>query len=152
MANSFLEMVRSRVLLADGATGTELLASGWSGHVSIAALEDRDRVLNLHEEYLRAGADLFLTDTFAANRIQLTRFGSAERVREINFQASRIARDAREIMGVPSFIGGSVGPIGRDLAVGAVTSEQAHDAFVEQMRMSRISSQLIREHTGISVE
>lgn len=133
MANSFLEVVRSRVLLADGATGTELLSSGWSGHVSVAALEDRDRVLSLHEEYLRAGADLFLTNTFAANRIQLTRFGYAERVRDINFQASRIARDAREIIGAPSFIGGSVGPIGRDLAVGAVTSEQAHDAFVEQM-------------------
>ena len=133
MSHPFLEAVRSRVLLADGATGTELRARGWRGHGAIAALEDRDRVRELHEEYLRAGSDLILTDTFEATRIHLARVRYGDRVRDVNFGAVRTARDAREIIGVPALVGGSVGPIGRDLVVGAVTLDEARAAFAEQV-------------------
>ena len=133
MAHPFIEAIRERVLLADGATGTELHARGWRGHGPLAALEDRDRVRALHEEYLRAGADLILTDTFEATRIQLARHGYGDRVRDVNFQAARIARDAREIIGAPAFIGGSISPFGRDLAVGSVTPEAAGEAVREQV-------------------
>ena len=133
MAHPFIEAIRERVLLADGATGTELHARGWRGHGPLAVLEDRDRVRALHEEYLRAGADLILTDTFEATRIQLARHGYGERVRDVNFQAARLARDAREIIGAPAFIGGSISPFGRDLAVGSVTPEQAGAAVLEQV-------------------
>ena len=133
MAHPFIEAIRERVLLADGATGTELRARGWRGHGPLAALEDRDRVRTLHEEYLRAGADLILTDTFEATRIQLARHGYGDRVRDVNFQAARIARDAREIIGAPAFIGGSISPFGRDLAVGSLTPEAAGEAVREQV-------------------
>ncbi len=133
MAHPFIEAIRERVLLADGATGTELRARGWRGHGPLAALEDRDRVRALHEEYLRAGADLILTDTFEATRIQLARHGYGDRVRDVNFQAARIARDAREIIGAPAFIGGSISPFGRDLAVGSLTPEAAGAAVREQV-------------------
>ena len=133
MAHPFIEAIRERVLLADGATGTELRARGWRGHGPLAALEDRDRVRALHEEYLRAGADLILTDTFEATRIQLARHGYGDRVRDVNFQAARIARDAREIIGAPAFIGGSISPFGRDLAVGSLTPEAAGEAVREQV-------------------
>ena len=133
MSHPFLEAVRSRVLLADGATGTELRARGWRGHGAIAALEDRDRVRELQEEYLRAGSDLILTDTFEATRIHLARVRYGDRVRDVNFGAVRTARDAREIIGVPALVGGSVGPIGRDLVVGAVTLDEARAAFAEQV-------------------
>ena len=132
MAHPFIEAIRERVLLADGATGTELHARGWRGHGPLAVLEDRDRVRALHEEYLRAGADLILTDTFEATRIQLARHGYGDRVRDVNFQAARIARDAREIIGAPAFIGGSISPFGRDLAVGSLTPEAADAAVREQ--------------------
>ncbi len=133
MAHPFIEAIRERVLLADGATGTELRARGWRGHGPLAAIEDRDRVRALHEEYLRAGADLILTDTFEATRIQLARHGYGERVRDVNFQAARLARDAREIIGAPAFIGGSISPFGRDLAVGSLTPEAAGEAVREQV-------------------
>ena len=133
MAHPFIEAIRERVLLADGATGTELHARGWRGHGPLAVLEDPGRVRALHEEYLRAGADLILTDTFESTRIQLARHGYGERVRDVNFQAARIARDAREIIGTPAFIGGSVSPFGRDLAVGSVTPEAAGEAVREQV-------------------
>ena len=51
----------------------------------------------------------------------------------MNFNAVRTARDAREIIGVPALVGGSVGPIGRDLVVGAVTLDEARAAFAEQV-------------------
>ncbi len=133
MAHPFIEAIRERVLLADGATGTVLRERGWRGHSPLAVLEDPDRVRALHEEYLRAGADLILTDTFESTRIQLARHGYGERVRDVNFQAARIARDAREIIGTPAFIGGSVSPFGRDLAVGSVTPEAAGEAVREQV-------------------
>ena len=133
MAHPFIEAIRERVLLADGATGTELHARGWRGHGPLAVLEDPGRVRALHEEYLRAGADLILTDTFEATRIQLARHGYGERVRDVNFQAARVARDAREIIGTPAFIGGSIGPFGRDLAVGSVTPQEAGEAVREQV-------------------
>lgn len=133
MAHPFIEAIRERVLLADGATGTVLHERGWRGHSPLAVLEDPGRVRALHEEYLRAGADLILTDTFEATRVQLTRHGYGERVRDVNFQAARIARDAREIIGAPAFIGGSIGPFGRDLAVGSVTPQAAGEAVREQV-------------------
>ncbi len=133
MAHPFIEAIRERVLLADGATGTVLHGRGWRGHSPLAALEDPGRVRALHEEYLRAGADLILTDTFESTRIQLARHGYGERVRDVNFQAARIARDAREIIGTPAFIGGSISPFGRDLAVGSVTPQAAGEAVREQV-------------------
>ena len=129
----FLDALDRGVVLADGATGTELVARGWTGQPAAAVLEARDLVRQVHEDYIEAGADLILTTSFAGNPIHLDPAGLADRTRDINFNAARVARDAREIRGVDVLIGGSVGPIGRSFAVGTVTPEQAHDAFAEQI-------------------
>lgn len=129
----FLDALDRGVILADGATGTELLARGWTGLPAAAVLEARDLVRQLHEDYIEAGADVILTDSFAANRVHLGDAGLADRVRDINFNAARVARDAREIRGVDVLVGGSVGAIGRGFAVGAVAPDQAYDAFAEQI-------------------
>ncbi|MSQ41581.1 MAG: bifunctional homocysteine S-methyltransferase/methylenetetrahydrofolate reductase [Dehalococcoidia bacterium] len=133
MRHPFLDALERGVVLLDGATGTELRARGWRGPSDVAVLERPDLVRRLHEDYIAAGSDLILTNTFAANRSQLARHGLGERVRDANFHAARIARDAREIHGSPVFIGGSVGPIGLDLALGAWTLADAHEAFLEQI-------------------
>jgi len=132
-AHPFLGAVRRGPLLADGAMGTLLRERGWHGPTELAALERADLVRKIHEDYIAAGADLILTNTFEANRAQLTRAGLEERVRDASFHAARLARDAREISGAQVFVGGSVGPIGRELAVGAWTLAQAFDAFREQI-------------------
>ncbi len=133
MRHPLLEALGRGVVLGDGATGTALRARGWRGPTDLAVFDAPALVRALHEEYLAAGAELLLTNTFEANRSQLARAGYADRVRDANFQAARIARDAREIAGVNAFIGGSVGPIGRDLAVGAWTIDDAYQAFLEQI-------------------
>ncbi|MDA1061873.1 MAG: bifunctional homocysteine S-methyltransferase/methylenetetrahydrofolate reductase [Chloroflexi bacterium] len=133
MSHPFLDALDRGVVLADGATSTELRARGWRGPAPIAVLQDRDLVRQLHEDYIAAGADLILTNTFEATPIHLARAGFGERTRDVNFGAARIARDAREIAGIDVLVGGSIGPIGRELALGAVTAEQARDAFREQV-------------------
>lgn len=133
MTHPFLDALAHGALLADGATGTLLRERGWLGRTGSAALDAPALVRRVHEDYILAGAQLLLTNTFDANRSQLARAGRADRVRDANFQAVRLARDAREIHGVNVFIGGSVGPIGRDLAVGAWTLADARAAFAEQI-------------------
>lgn len=129
----FLEALEAGALLADGAGGTLLRARGWRGRLAAAALDDPDLVRAMHEGYIRAGARLVLTNTFDAHRAALARIGRAERVRDANFQAARLARDAREITGEDVFIGGSIGPLGRARAVGAIDEAQAAEILAEQV-------------------
>src|SRR5207248_11088074 len=62
-----------------------------------------------------AGADVIETNSFGANRAKLEAYNLGDRVREINFRAVRLAREAREISGQPVFVAGAVGPTGRPL-------------------------------------
>ncbi|MGE0227162.1 MAG: bifunctional homocysteine S-methyltransferase/methylenetetrahydrofolate reductase [Dehalococcoidia bacterium] len=133
MPHPFLEAIARGAVLADGAMGTLLRARGWDGPTDCAVLDDPALVRRVHEDYIAAGSELLLTNTFEANRALLARTPHAMRVRDANFQAARIARDAREIAGMPVLVGGSVGPIGRELAVGAWTLDDAYEAFREQI-------------------
>ena len=129
----FLHALDEGVVLADGATGTALRALGWRGRNDTVVLERPELPRALHESYIAAGARLILTNTFAASRSQLEFDGLGGLVRDANVAAARIARDAREIAGADVFVGGSVGPIGLDLLVGAWTLEDAERAFEEQV-------------------
>jgi methionine synthase I (cobalamin-dependent) len=98
MTHPLLERLAAGPLLADGAMGTVLYASGASLDESFDALNltRPDLVLDVHRAYLEAGADLLETNSFGANRFKLEGFGLAEKVREINKAAVRLAREARE--------------------------------------------------------
>lgn len=133
MRHPFLDAIDRGIVLLDGAMGTLLRQRGWTGPTDVAVLEHPDLVRAVHEEYVAAGADVILTNTFEANRAVMSRHGLGGRVREANLVAARIARDVREISGAPVFVGGSVGPIGRELAVGAWTLRDAAEAFREQI-------------------
>ncbi|MCD6030173.1 MAG: 5-methyltetrahydrofolate S-homocysteine methyltransferase [Thermomicrobiales bacterium] len=136
MTHPLLERLAAGPLLSDGAMGTVLYASGASLDESFDALNltRPDLVLDVHRAYLEAGADLLETNSFGANRFKLEGFGLAEKVREINKAAVRLAREAREISGRPVLIAGSVGPTGRTLApFGAVEPEAVRAAYREQI-------------------
>jgi homocysteine S-methyltransferase len=136
LTHPLIDRLAAGPLLADGAMGTVLYASGASLDESFDALNlsRPDLVLDVHRAYLEAGADLLETNSFGANRFKLEGFGLGEKVREINKRAVRLAREAREISGRPVLIAGSVGPTGRTLApFGAVQPEAVRDAYREQI-------------------
>src|SRR5207245_3930796 len=95
----FLEALEDRVLVCDGAMGTMLYAKGIFINKSFDALNvtQPDLVVEVHQEYVRAGADIVETNTFGANRIKLGSFGIPDRLPAINAQGARSARHgARE--------------------------------------------------------
>src|SRR6476659_10132597 len=97
------------VLVCDVSMGTMLYANGIFINKSFDALNlsNPDVVASVHEEYVRAGADIIETNTFGANRIKLASFGLAEKLRDINAEGARIARRAAADR---SFVAGAIGP------------------------------------------
>lgn len=135
MKSPFLAALEERVLLGDGAMGTLLQSRGAPQNACLEALvtDAPDLVRRVHEDYIAAGADIIETNTFGANRFRLARHGLESRVRDLNFKAARLARDAREIHGHPVFVAGAIGPTGRMLAtLGDVRPDEVRAAIREQ--------------------
>src|SRR6476619_4503737 len=128
----FLEALDERVLVCDGAMGTMLYAKGVFINKSFDALNvtQPDLVAEVHQEYVRAGADIIETNTFGANRIKLGSFGLADKLRAINEQGARIARHAAD---EKAYVAGSIGPLGiRIEPWGKTGVDEARDYFREQ--------------------
>jgi homocysteine S-methyltransferase len=131
-AAEFREQLGRRVLVADGAMGTALYAKGVfinrcfdELNLSLPAL-----VRDVHQDYIKAGAEILETNTFGANRKRLGAFGFAEKVRLINQAGVRIAREAARDQ---AFVAGAVGPLGIRLEpLGPTSFEEARALFREQ--------------------
>ena len=93
----FLEAIDERVLVCDGAMGTMLYAKGVFINRCFDALNltDPDRVAEVHQDYVRAGADVIETNTFGANRIKLRGFGLADSCADINLEGARAGEGRR---------------------------------------------------------
>jgi len=131
---SLLEALRERVLLGDGAMGTEIQRAGLeSGGCGEAwNLDHPDRVLEIQRRYAAAGSEILLSHTFGACRIMLNRHGEGERTAEINRAAVRIAREALEGSG---FVLGDIGPFGGLMEpYGDIAPAEVERAFREQAR------------------
>src|SRR5688572_33197749 len=108
---SFLDELDRRVLVGDGAMGTMLYAKGIFLNKSFDELNltQPDLVAEVHQQYVRAGADIIETNTFGANRVKLGAFGLADRVHALNVQGARIARHAAREQ---AWVAGAIGPLG----------------------------------------
>ncbi|HLH63021.1 MAG TPA: bifunctional homocysteine S-methyltransferase/methylenetetrahydrofolate reductase [Ktedonobacteraceae bacterium] len=117
MEHVLLQQLRQRPLLCDGAMGSLLYARGITYEQCFDALNltQPELIAGIHREYISAGAEIIETNTFGANRTKLEAYNLGDQVREINFRAVRLAREAREISGLPVFVAGAVGPTGRPL-------------------------------------
>src|SRR2546429_7800891 len=132
MLKPFLEALSERVLVCDGAMGTMLYAKGVFINKSFDALNvtQPDLVAEVHQEYVRAGADIVETNTFGANRIKLGSFGLAERLHAINEQGAKIARHAAREQ---AYVAGAIGPLGiRIEPWGKTGVDEAREYFREQ--------------------
>lgn len=129
-------LARRGVLLADGATGTNLfdmgLTSGDAPELWIT--EHPDRIRTLHRSFVTAGADIILTNTFGCNRRRLALHKLEDRTRELNRLATGLARGVAQAADRPVVVAGSVGPTGDLLApLGPLTEAQCVEVFVEQI-------------------
>ena len=130
-----LSEIHKKVLLCDGAMGTQLQAAGlepgecgdgWN-------LAYPDRVLQIQQRYVEAGSDCLTTNTFRANRLALDAHGLGGKAVEINRRAVEIAREAFGTR--PGFVLGDLGPFGGLLEpYGLTTAEEALEAFLEQAK------------------
>jgi homocysteine S-methyltransferase len=134
--NPFLGRLKQGFLLADGAMGTELYRRGipYDRCFEELNLSKPELVQAIHLDYIRAGAELIETNTFGGNAFRLAAHGFQDKVRIINLQGAKIAREAREIMGIPVFVAGAVGPVGKPLEpYGVIAAKEARAAFKEQI-------------------
>jgi methionine synthase / methylenetetrahydrofolate reductase (NADH) len=128
----FLDALDSRVLVCDGAMGTLLYAQGVFINRCFDALNltDPSRVSAVHDDYVRAGADVIETNTFGANRIKLRSFGLADQTREINRAGAQLARAAA---GKHVYVAGAIGPLGLRIEPwGQTATDEAEAYFTEQ--------------------
>ncbi len=132
--NKFLELLAGgRVLVADGATGTNLQQRGLERGESSErwVFERPHEIVRLHRDFIEAGADLILTCTFGGTTIRLEQAGMAGRAAELNRQAVALARQAAQ--GTPALVGGSIGPTGQLLKpFGPLEESAALAAFTAQ--------------------
>ncbi len=130
--SSLIEALAERVLLGDGAMGTQLQIAGLEpgGCGEAWNLDQPERVLAIQRAYADAGSDCLTTNTFGASRIMLERHGE-RRVREINRAGVEIAR--RAFGERPGFVLGDIGPFGGLLEpYGEMPAKRVAASFAEQ--------------------
>jgi 5-methyltetrahydrofolate--homocysteine methyltransferase len=148
----YLDELAGRVLLFDGAMGTQLMAleltdadfGGTAYHgCNEAIVRHRPELIQqIHESYLEAGADVVETDSFTASRLKLDEYGLGEHTAEINRLSAQLARAAADKYGSkkrPRFVAGSLGPTGMlisssDPALSKITFDELMDQYGEQAR------------------
>ena len=135
--DSFVEDLRSGLMLADGAMGTYLQEQAISDRSSIIeemSLTHPEDVRSAHIEYIQSGSSLIQTNTFAANREKLSDLKLQDKVKDINQAAVEIAKEARKLTGKNIWIAGSVGPTGKTLQpIGTYSLEIAKKTYHEQV-------------------
>ena len=123
------------VLLADGATGTNLFKAGLeTGYPpELWNVEHADRITTLYQEFIDAGSDVILTNSFGGTSFRLKLHASETRVQELNLAAARLARQVADKADQPVLVAGSIGPTGELFSpLGMLTPEAAEAAFTEQ--------------------
>ena len=134
MKQHFLESIRERVLVLDGAMGTMLQERGLRPGQSPEELNLTlpEVVTGVHREYLEAGADIIVTNTFGGSRSKLAHYGLEGSLYDINARGVEIAR---RVAGERAYVAASIGPTGRFVEpLGDAGFDEMADIFREQAR------------------
>jgi len=136
MTNAFSAMLETHdVILADGATGTNLFNAGLQAGdpPELWNTDQPAKIRALYQGAVSAGSDLFLTNTFGGNASRLKLHGAERRVRELNRVGAELGREVADKAGRKIVVAGSVGPTGEIMQpVGPLSHELAVEMFHEQ--------------------
>ena len=158
----FLAQAAKRILITDGAFGTEIqnwklaeadyagnlgLSHDQKGNNDILALTKPEVPESIHRAYFEAGADIAETNTFSANRISQADYGAEHLVREINVESAKLARRLADEYaakdGRPRFVAGAIGPTNKTLSLSPDVNDPGYreidwdtlvDVYLEQAR------------------
>jgi 5-methyltetrahydrofolate--homocysteine methyltransferase len=147
LPESFLEAAKKRVILFDGAMGTEIqrlnpqpedfpdCKDGFNDGLNLSRPE---WIKQIHRSYLKAGADCVETNTFGSNRFKLDEYGYGDQTVELNKNAAQLAREVcNEFKDRPRYVIGSMGPTGylpssNDPDLGQKPLDEIREAFMLQ--------------------
>lgn len=130
----FWGLSNNRILLLDGATGTNLMKAGMPAGVCPEnwILEHQDVMINLQSNYAKAGADIIYAPTFTGNRIKLADYGLGDRIEEINSSLVKLTKKAAP--GV--LVAGDITMTGRQLRpIGDLDFEELVDVYKQQIKI-----------------
>jgi 5-methyltetrahydrofolate--homocysteine methyltransferase len=151
------EILRERIVILDGAMGTQIQALGLSeadfrgtrfkdhpkglkGNLELLQFSRPDVIHAIHAAYLQAGADIVETNTFGANRIAQHDYGLSAYAREMNVAAARLARqacDRHSSADKPRFVAGALGPTPRTASISPdVNDPAARNVTFEELRVA----------------
>ncbi|MFZ0958142.1 MAG: methionine synthase [Candidatus Sulfotelmatobacter sp.] len=139
----FLQIVKQRVVVYDGAMGTNIqkrnptLDDYWGKEncSEVLVLSRPDIIRDIHADFFRAGCDIVETNTFGGTGIVLGEFDLRDRVREINVKAAQLAKEVAQQFSTkdkPRFVAGSMGPTTKLPSLGHIGSDAMVDAYEEQ--------------------
>jgi methionine synthase I (cobalamin-dependent) len=140
--SSFYDALEKKVLICDGAMGTQLQSRGISGCPDAANIDKdgREKVIGVHLDYLKAGSDIIQTNTFGANPVKLSSFGLDDKTEEINQEGVLAAKQAIKTFesdspsGNGHFVAGGVAPTGKLMdPMGDLKYDEAVELFSRQI-------------------
>ncbi len=139
----FLQTVRERVVIYDGAMGTSIQTRnpsvddfwGKEGCNELLVLSRPDLIKDIHAAFFSVGCDVVETDTFGGARVVLAEYDLQDKVAEINITAARIAKEVAQQFSTkdkPRFVAGSIGPTTKLPSLGHIKFDDMVAAYVEQ--------------------
>lgn len=145
--NSFLEAVNQRVVIYDGATGTNLQlrnltaddfgGESFEGCNEILVDTRPDVIADLHASFFEVGSDVVETNSFGSFSVPLGEYGISDRAEELSEKAARIARSVADDFSTPDrprWIAGSIGPGTKFPSLGNISFVELRDAYEVQAR------------------
>jgi 5-methyltetrahydrofolate--homocysteine methyltransferase len=147
MSVEFLELLKEKIVVFDGAMGSNLQAlnlsiDDWGGpqfeNCSENLLYSRpDAIESVHRSFLDVGCDVIETNSFGGSEVVLTEFGIAEKTYDVNLKAAQLAKrltNDYSTLSKPRFVAGSIGPGTKLPTLGHITYPALKDAYREQVR------------------
>jgi 5-methyltetrahydrofolate--homocysteine methyltransferase len=139
----FLQTVKERVVVYDGAMGTNILQRnptlddywGRENCNEVLVLSRPDIIREIHADFFRVGCDIIETDTFQGSRVALGEFDLSDRTREINLKGAQLAKEVAQQFSTkekPRFVAGSMGPTTKLPSLGHIGFDAMVTAYEEQ--------------------